>query len=67
MMTRLAKNEIYFHTYFPVEKVIHGIDGVMEEHVRQLASELFDDRLFCLTVLGPVNGNGLAKRLIKST
>ena len=67
MMTRLAKNEIYFHTYLPVEQVIDGIDGVKEEHVRYLASELFDDRHFCLTVLGPVDGNGLEKTLIKST
>jgi predicted Zn-dependent peptidase len=66
MMTRLAKNEIYFNTYLPVEQVIQGIDEVKEEDVRYLASELFDDRHFCLTVLGPVDGNGLGKKLLKN-
>ncbi len=65
MMTRLAKNEIYFRTYLPVEQVLQGIDAVREEHVRRLAAELLDDRYFCLTVLGPVGGNGLEKRLLK--
>jgi hypothetical protein len=50
-----------------VEQVIHGIDEVKEEHVRYLASELFDGRHFCLTVLGPVDGNGLENRFFKST
>lgn len=57
LMTRLAKNEIYFQSYFPVGKILKGIDEVTEETVRQLANEIFDERLFCLTVLGPMNGN----------
>jgi predicted Zn-dependent peptidase len=57
LMTRLAKNEIYFGSYFPVEKVLKGIDDVKEEVVRSLARELFDERFFCLTVLGPMDGN----------
>src|SRR3989337_1821299 len=43
MMTRLAKNEIYFGTYLPVEKILKGIEEVKEEDVRFLANELFDD------------------------
>lgn len=61
LMTRLAKNEIYFQSYLPVEKILKGIDEVKEETVRQLANEIFDERLFCLTVLGPMNGNYLDK------
>lgn len=57
LMTRLAKNEIYFQSYLPVGKILKGIDEVSEETVRQLANEIFDERLFCLTVLGPMNGN----------
>jgi predicted Zn-dependent peptidase len=63
MMTRLAKNEIYFETYLPVEQILQGIDRVKEEEVRQLATELFNERLFCLTVLGPVDGDGLETSL----
>jgi len=61
LMTRLAKNEIYFQSYLPVGKILKGIDEVTEETVRQLANEIFDERLFCLTVLGPMNGNYLDK------
>lgn len=65
LMTRLAKNEIYFQSYLPVGKILKGIDEVKEETIRQLANEIFDERLFCLTVLGPMNGNYLDKvRLI---
>ncbi|HUL29307.1 MAG TPA: insulinase family protein, partial [Thermodesulfobacteriota bacterium] len=59
LMTRLAKNEIYFQSYLPVNMILKGIDGVKEETVQQLANEIFDERLFCLTVLGPTHGDDL--------
>jgi predicted Zn-dependent peptidase len=65
LMTRLAKNEIYFGSYFPVEKTLKGIDEVGEEVVRHLAEDLFDGRFFCLTVLGPTNAKHLDKTLFK--
>jgi len=65
LMTRLAKNEIYFESYLPVEKILEGIDGVGEEMARSLASDIFDERFFCLTVLGPMDGNGLEKGFLK--
>ncbi len=61
MMTRLAKNEIYFKTYLPVGMILKGIDKVEEETVQRLARDIFDGRSFCLTVLGPMNGNDLDK------
>jgi len=61
LMTRLAKNEIYFDSYLPVEKILKGIDEVKEEEVRSLASDLFSDKSYCLTVLGPVEENALKK------
>jgi hypothetical protein len=64
-MTRLAKNEIYFGTYLPVERTLKGIDEVKEVVVRDLARELFDERSFCLTVLGPTNGKYLSETLFK--
>jgi predicted Zn-dependent peptidase len=57
LMTRLAKNEIYFKSYLPVATILKGIDEVTEETVQRLAGEIFDERFFCLTVLGPMNGN----------
>jgi predicted Zn-dependent peptidase len=65
LMTRLAKNEIYFGSYFPAEKVLKGIDEVEEEIVRNLANEFFDEHSFCLTVLGPMDGKHLDKTLSK--
>jgi len=64
LMTRLAKNEIYFDSYFPVERVLQGIDEVEEEVVRCLANDIFDERFFCLTVLGPVDGDGFNRNLL---
>ncbi len=61
MMTRLAKNEIYFRTYLPVGLILKGIDEVEEEAVQRLARDIFDERFFCLIVLGPMNGNDLDK------
>jgi predicted Zn-dependent peptidase len=64
LMTRLAKNEIYFGSYLPAEKILKGIDEVGEDVVRSLASDIFDERFFCLTVLGPMGGNGFEKSLL---
>jgi predicted Zn-dependent peptidase len=61
LMTRLARNEIYFQTYLPVGMILKGIDEVKEETVQQLANDIFNERFFCLTVLGPMDGNYLDK------
>ena len=66
LMTRLAKNEIYFDAYLPVEQILAGIEGVKEEEVRFLANELFDQRYFCLTMLGPMDGEGVSRNLMDS-
>ena len=61
LMTRLAKNEIYFGTFFPVGSILNGIDEVNEQMVQTLARELFNERFFCLTVIGPIDGNGFGQ------
>ncbi len=66
LMTRLAKNEIYFDSYLPVEHILSGIEGVKEEEIRFLANELFDERYFCLTLLGPMNGEDSGRSLFDS-
>jgi predicted Zn-dependent peptidase len=55
LMTRLAKNEIYFDSYVPMDAILQGIEDVKEETMRSLANEFFDQRYFCLTVLGPMD------------
>jgi len=59
LMTRLAKNEIYFQTYQTIESILRGIDEVDEGTLKRLAHHLFDEQYFCLTVLGPMDGNRL--------
>lgn len=66
LMTRLAKNEIYFNSYLPVEQILDGLHGVREEEVHDLANEIFNDRYFCLTMLGPMDGNGSDRNLLNS-
>jgi predicted Zn-dependent peptidase len=65
MMTRLAKNEIYFESYLPIDQILQGIAGVNEDEIRHLASELFDERFFCLTVLGSLDGKDVEQGLLK--
>lgn len=65
MMTRLAKNEIYFNTYIPVESILKGIDDVDESMVKELARNLFDENYFCLTILGPMDEDCLEKNFPK--
>jgi predicted Zn-dependent peptidase len=67
LMTRLAKNEIYFKTYLPVGMVLKGIDGVNQETIQHLANDIFDEQFFCLTVLGPMDGNGLDNVRLKGS
>jgi predicted Zn-dependent peptidase len=66
LMTRLAKNEIYFDTYLPVDRILDGIQGVKEGEVHDLAKDLFNDRYFCLTMLGPMEGNGSGRNPLNS-
>jgi predicted Zn-dependent peptidase len=62
LMTRSAKNEIYFESYLSAESILKGIDDVDEETVRRLANELLNDRSFSLTVLGPMDRADLEKK-----
>jgi predicted Zn-dependent peptidase len=64
LMTRLAKNEIYFGGYLTVENVLKEIDRVEEAEVRTLAKDLFDDAHFCLTVLGPLDEDEIDPTLL---
>ena len=62
-MTRLAKNEIYFHRFLPVEEVIDQIDRVMIDQVRELCDDLLRPKHFCLTLLGPITQQKLDRDL----
>jgi len=54
-MLRLAKNEINFGHYIPLEDIIDGVTQVTREEVLNLAQELFQADNWGMAVLGPVN------------
>jgi len=57
-MVRLAQNEINFGKYIPVADVVTQIDAVQVGDVQALANDLFGDRRFSLTLLGPLTELG---------
>jgi predicted Zn-dependent peptidase len=58
-MSRLAKCELYYDAYIPVEDILNGIDAVTPDQVQALACELFRDDLFTYTFLGPIDPDDL--------
>jgi predicted Zn-dependent peptidase len=64
-MTRLAKNEIYFNRFLPVDEVINRIEAVTIDEIRELSDELFRPEHLCLTLLGPVTESRLNRDLRK--
>jgi predicted Zn-dependent peptidase len=52
MMSKLAKNEIYFGCYQPLKQIMAGLQQVTTESIMELAQELFDDRYFTLQMMG---------------
>ena len=59
-MMRLAKNELCFGKHVPPEDVIHRIEAVESEHVRELACELFDPRILSIVATGRVSEKDIA-------
>jgi len=57
-MVRLAQNEINFGKYIPVADVVAQIDAVKAADIQSLAKDLFGDRRFSLTLLGPLTKLG---------
>ena len=52
IMSKLAKNEIYFGAYQPIDQILAGFQAVTIESVQELCQELFDDRYFTLQMMG---------------
>ena len=63
-MSRLAKNEIFFHRFISTEEIIEGIENVSAEQIRSLAQEIFRPDSLSLTVLGPVTEKSIPPTLL---
>ncbi len=63
-MSRLAKCEIYFNRFIPIEEIIINIDKVTSQEIKDLAKEIFDRNYLSLAALGPINHKDLTPDLL---
>ncbi len=54
LMMRLAKNEIHFGHYIPIEEIIAGLMAVTVQQVQEMAHQLCRPENWALALLGPV-------------
>lgn len=65
LMTRLAKNEIYFEGQQTIEEVLANYDAVSSQDIRRVSQELFSSDSLHLEVMGSVAGLGLDGEILK--
>jgi predicted Zn-dependent peptidase len=65
-MSRLAKNEMFFHRFVSIDEVIEGIEKVSAHEICKLANQIFKPASLSLTVLGPVTEKAIPKGLLSS-
>ncbi len=59
IMTRIAKNEMYFGKYIPLVEVVESIDLVTGEDIIRLASKIFSRQELTIVGLGPLEKVGI--------
>jgi predicted Zn-dependent peptidase len=57
LMMRLAKNEIHFGHYIPLDDIVSGLLKVTAAEIQELALELLRPEDWALTLLGPVGSD----------
>jgi predicted Zn-dependent peptidase len=60
-MANLARQEMYFHTFFTVDEVIAAVDAVDAAQVQAMAQRLFDPGRIAVTLLGRLDGVKLGR------
>ncbi len=63
-MSRIARSEIYYDEYVPIEDIIEKVDAVSAEEVQEAAKNIFKDDLFTFTFLGPVKEKDISSDII---
>lgn len=64
-MSRLAKQELYFGSFFSLDEMLAAIDAVREEEVQLLIHRLLDEDQLSLLTLGPVDRRHLPRELAR--
>jgi len=54
IMTRIARNEMYFGKYIPLEEVVESIDLVERQDIKKLAGDIFGGHELTVAGLGPL-------------
>ncbi len=65
LMTRLAKNEIYFEEQQTIEDVLANYDAVTSQDILRLSQQLFKKEYLHLEVMGPVADLGFNEDMLK--
>ncbi len=59
IMSRIARNELYFGKEIPLQEVLGAIDGVKADDIMRLSSMIFGKQELTCTGLGPLDKNGI--------
>ncbi len=65
-MSRLAKQELYFGSFFSLDEMLAAIDAVREEDVQALIHRLLDEEQLSILTLGPLERHQLPKELTRA-
>jgi predicted Zn-dependent peptidase len=66
-MSRLAKCEIYYNKYLPLEEIVAEIDKVTREDIQMLSRTLFNGEHTTYTFLGPIKKREMPAELLFPT
>ena len=59
VMTRIARNEIYFGRYIPLDDMLAAIDAITEADILALSARIFGRQKLTLAGLGPLEKAGI--------
>jgi predicted Zn-dependent peptidase len=62
-MSRLAKQELHFGSFFSLDEMLSAIDAVREEEVQSLIHRLLDEEQLSALTLGPLDRRQLPREL----
>jgi len=64
-MSRLAKQELHFGSFFSLDEMLAAIDQVREEEVQLLIHRLLDEEQLSLLTLGPITRHQLPREFMR--
>ncbi|MGC2637539.1 MAG: pitrilysin family protein [Acidobacteriaceae bacterium] len=60
-MSNLARQQMYFERFFDLEEILEKVEGVSEEQVMAMATQLFQPERVAVTLLGRLDGLRLTR------